>query len=142
MTRANDTPDQAPRSPRPNQPEMQATMANTVGPHSLVVNEAEPQSSRPKEPGMQTNMLESHSHAPQNSKKSKDEPASPDMLAFYPPVWKNFLEDAKRECRISHTLLKNPFPSKTCDLKTSILESLTTSLVEWSKRGIKFKPSK
>ena len=85
----------------------------------------------------QTNTVESRSRAPRNSKKSKDSPISPDTLLFYPPIWKDFLEDAKRDCWISYSL-NNPFPSKSHDLKGSVSESLVTSLVEWSEHGTKF----
>ena len=70
-----------------------------------------------------------------NSKKSKDDLVSPEMLAYYPPVWKDLLEDAKRGCRVTH-VIKNPFPTKSCDLRTSISESLVATVVEWTQDDI------
>jgi hypothetical protein len=77
------------------------------------------------------------SRAPRNSKKSKGQPASPDTLGYYPPIWKDFLEEAKRDCRVVHAI-NNPFPSKSRDLKVSVTESLVTSVVEWTDRGTTF----
>lgn len=83
--------------------------------------------------------VSARSRAPRNSKRSKDQPASPDTLAYYPAVWKDFLEEAKRDCRIVHAI-KNPFPSKSRDLKSSVTESLVTSVVDWTERGTTFEP--
>ena len=76
-------------------------------------------------------------HAPRNSKKSKDDLVSPETLAYYPPAWKDFLEDAKQDCRTVHTL-GNPFPTKSHNLKASVSESLITSVIEWTDRGAMF----
>ncbi|KAN0078261.1 hypothetical protein V8E55_010318 [Tylopilus felleus] len=61
------------------------------------------------------------------------------MLAFYLPIWKDLLEDAKRNSWIAQAI-KNPFPSKSHDLKPSILESLVTTIVEWTQCGITLEP--
>ncbi|KIN99145.1 hypothetical protein M404DRAFT_155717, partial [Pisolithus tinctorius Marx 270] len=58
-------------------------------------------------------------------------------LRFYKAVWKDCLEDAKRECRAAHAL-SNPFPSKSHDLNLSITEALVTVIVEWNQRGVQF----
>jgi hypothetical protein len=39
--------------------------------------------------------ISSHSRTPRNSKKAKDQPTSPETLTYYPPIWKDFLEEAK-----------------------------------------------
>lgn len=96
------------------------------GPRNIASDEHEQQvSARPR--------------APRNSKKSKDQPASPDTLGYYPAVWKDFLEEAKRDCRVVHAI-NNPFPSKSRDLKVSVTETLVTSVVEWTERGTTFEP--
>ena len=53
--------------------------------------------------------------APCNSKRLKDVLLSPDNLGFYHTIWKDCLEDAKKECRAAHAL-DNLFSSKACDL--------------------------
>ena len=73
-----------------------------------------------------------------NSKKSKDGLVSPETLTYYPPAWKDFLKDVKRDCWTVHTL-GNPFPTKSRNLKASVSESLVTSVIEWTDRGTMFK---
>ena len=48
--------------------------------------------------------------------------------------------NAKRECRVSHLLSNNPFPSKSRNLKTLITEALTTTVAEWNDGGAVFEP--
>lgn len=55
-------------------------------------------------------------------------------------MWKDCLEEAKRECRASHLLSHNPFPSKSRDLKTSITDALTTTIADWNDGGAVFEP--
>ena len=74
-----------------------------------------------------------------NSKKSRDQPASPETLVYYSPIWKNFLEEAKRDCWVVH-VIKNLFLSKSGDLKVSVMESLVTSVIEVMERGMKSEP--
>lgn len=61
----------------------------------------------------------------------------PTQFAFYPARWKNFLEDAKGECRAQHAM-ENPLVE---DLTGSITESLTTVRVMWNRDGTQFEPS-
>lgn len=65
----------------------------------------------------------------------------PTHLAFYPHRWKNFLEDAKGDCRAYHALNK-PFPNVVHDLTGTITETLMTTLVSWSQAGKLFEPGK
>ncbi|KAF8425392.1 hypothetical protein L210DRAFT_3653179 [Boletus edulis BED1] len=67
----------------------------------------------PQPDGMQES---AHTQAPRNSKKAKE-----------------------AECRVSHLLSNNPFPSKSRDLKTSITEALTTTISEWNESAV-FEP--
>ncbi|KIO09339.1 hypothetical protein M404DRAFT_21903 [Pisolithus tinctorius Marx 270] len=83
------------------------------------------------------NKVSQHARAPCNSKKAKDEGPLPSQLRFYKAVWKDCLEDAKRECRAAHAL-SNPFPSKSHDLNLSITEVLVTVVVEWNQCGVQF----
>ncbi|KAI6154776.1 hypothetical protein BKA82DRAFT_4010539 [Pisolithus tinctorius] len=83
------------------------------------------------------NEVSQHTRAPCNSKKAKDEGPLPSQLRFYKAVWKDCLEDAKRECRAAHAL-SNPFPSKSHDLNLSITEALVTVVVEWNQRSVQF----
>ncbi|KAF8123082.1 hypothetical protein EV363DRAFT_1404164 [Boletus edulis] len=69
-----------------------------------------------------------HTRAPQNSKKAKEAGLLPKNLGFYPS-----------ECRVSHLLSNNPFPSKSRDLKTSNTEALTTTISEWNESAV-FEP--
>jgi hypothetical protein len=87
----------------------------------------------------QPNIAEPQSRAPRNSKKSKDDPISPNTLGYYPPLWKDLLEDAKRNCRIIH-LNNNPFPSKSRNMKTSITAALVSTVVEWTQNGTTLEP--
>jgi len=73
-------------------------------------------------------------HAPQNSLKQKGQPAKPYRLSYYGPMWRDCLEEAKLECRVTH-LLDNPFPSKLNNLCGSITEVLATVVVECGNRG-------
>ena len=84
--------------------------------------------------------FDSH-RAPQNLRKSKDEGPSPENLGFYKAVWKDCLEDAKHECRMIHAL-NNPFPSKSRDLNTSIMESLVSIVIEWEQHNAALEPGK
>ncbi|KAN0088660.1 hypothetical protein V8E55_005717 [Tylopilus felleus] len=72
--------------------------------------------------------------------KMKEVIPSSKNLGFYPSVWQGCLEDAKQECRVSHLLTSNPFPSKSRDLKTLIMEALTTTISEWNDNGVAFEP--
>ncbi|KAF8425725.1 hypothetical protein L210DRAFT_3653115 [Boletus edulis BED1] len=90
----------------------------------------------PQPDGMQES---ARTRAPRNSKKAKEAGPLPKNLGFYPSGWQDCLEDAKRECRVSHLLSNNPFPSKSRDLKTSITEALTTTISEWNESAV-FEP--
>ncbi|KAG1829445.1 hypothetical protein EV424DRAFT_1535778 [Suillus variegatus] len=70
------------------------------------------------------------------TKASKDPGDGPKstQLAWYGPHWKCFLEEAKGECCVLHTL-ENAFPKLVPDLSTSITESLSASLVKWIGDG-------
>ncbi|KAI6142015.1 hypothetical protein BKA82DRAFT_4361475 [Pisolithus tinctorius] len=87
------------------------------------------------------NEVSQRTRAPRNSKKAKDEGPLPSQLRFYKAVWKDCLEDAKRECRAAHAL-SNPFPSKSHDLNLSITEALVTVIVEWNQRGVQFEDAR
>ncbi|KAI5982119.1 hypothetical protein F5J12DRAFT_788389 [Pisolithus orientalis] len=78
-----------------------------------------------------------HARASHNSKKAKDEGPLPSQLRFYKAVWKDCLEDTKRECRAAHAL-SNPFSSKSHDLNLSITEALVTVVIEWNQCGVQF----
>jgi len=90
---------------------------------------------------IQLNIVESHSHAPWNSKKFKDASfkLSPDTLAYYPPVWKDLLEDAKQYSQIAQAT-KNPFPSKSYDVRMSIMESLIATVLGWMENSASLEP--
>jgi len=55
------------------------------------------------------------------------------------PVWKDCLEEVKLECRAMH-VLSNPWLKLKVD-SDSLTDSLTTMVMEWTWRGIHFKPS-
>ncbi|KAG1890594.1 uncharacterized protein F5891DRAFT_1212751 [Suillus fuscotomentosus] len=63
------------------------------------------------------------------TKASKDPGDGPKstQLAWYSPRWKRFLEEAKGECRVLHTL-ENAFLKLVPDLSTTITELLSASL--------------
>ena len=73
-------------------------------------------------------------HAPRNSLKQKGQPAKPYQLSYYGPMWKDWLEEAKLECRVVH-LLNDPFLSKSKNLHGSITEALVTVVVEHGNHG-------
>ena len=67
------------------------------------------------------------------SKESREGPKST-QLGWYPPCWKSFLEDTKGECRTQHAI-ENPFPNLVNDISCSVVEVLTSSVVEWLEAG-------
>jgi hypothetical protein len=68
--------------------------------------------------------------------KSEDELPKATQLGWYSPRWKSFLKDAKVECHTQQAL-ENHFPSLVDDLPVAITESLSASLVQWLKNGVK-----
>lgn len=100
----------------------------------------DPQALASIQPQLAGTQESAHTWAPWNSKKVKEVIPSSKNLGFYPSVWQGCLEDAKQECRVSHLLTSNLFPSKSRDLKTLIMEALTTTISEWNDNGVAFEP--
>ena len=73
-------------------------------------------------------------------RRDRDQPAPPTQIGHYGPIWKDCLEEAKIECRAVHAL-SNPWPKFKMD-NISLTDSLTTVVMEWNQRGVRFKPGK
>jgi len=71
-------------------------------------------------------------HAPRKSRRVRNQPALPNQIAHYPPMWKDCLEEAKIECRAVHAL-SNPWPKIKINAD-SLGDSLTTVVVQWTQR--------
>lgn len=76
--------------------------------------------------------------APRRHRRARDQAPLPTHIGHYTPLWRDCLEDAKVECRTVHAL-SNPWPNRL-DIEKSIMESLTTVVVERNQRGIRFEP--
>ena len=72
-------------------------------------------------------------HVPRNSRRVRSQPAPPNLIAHYPPRWKDCLEEAKIECWAVHAL-SNPWPKMKIDAD-SLADSLTTVVVQWTQRA-------
>lgn len=72
-------------------------------------------------------------------RRARDEVPPPNQLGHYTPIWKDCLEAAKVECRAVHAL-SDPWPKLQANLENSIMDSLTTVVMEKNQRGIRFEP--
>ncbi|KAH7918128.1 hypothetical protein BV22DRAFT_1134836 [Leucogyrophana mollusca] len=82
---------------------------------------------------------EVHVRPPRRSRTSKSDGPNPKRLGYYPPRWKDLLEDTKDECRTIHAL-ENPFPTRLADLHGSITESLMSVVYAWDQRQERLEP--
>jgi len=78
--------------------------------------------------------------APHHSQQDHNQPAPPNQIGHYGPVWKDCLEEAKMECRAVHAL-SNPWPKLKMDMD-SLADSLSTVVMQWNQRGVRFEPGK
>lgn len=73
-------------------------------------------------------------------RRVREGPPPPNHLGHYPPTWRDCLEDAKEECRTVHALA-NPWPRVRTDLENSIMDSLTTVVMQKTQQGTRFETS-
>ena len=78
--------------------------------------------------------------APHRPRRARDELPPPNQIGHYGPVWKDCLEEAKVECRAVHALF-NPWPKLKMG-SDSLTDSLTTVVMQWTQRGVRFEPGK
>ncbi|KAF8547508.1 hypothetical protein OG21DRAFT_1490167 [Imleria badia] len=70
--------------------------------------------------------------------QAHDQASPANQIGHHSLVWKDCLEAAKVECRAVHALA-NPWPKKQMDLENSIMDSLTTVVMQWTQCGVHFK---
>ena len=75
---------------------------------------------------------------PCHSQWDHDQPAPPNQIGHYGPMWKDCLEEAKVKCRTVH-VLSNPWPKLKMDVD-SLTGSLVTVVVQWKQCGMRFEP--
>ncbi|KAI6004881.1 hypothetical protein EDD15DRAFT_2359797 [Pisolithus albus] len=83
-------------------------------------------------------LVDDRCRAPRHSRRPHDQPAPPNHIGHYGPVWKDCLEAAKIECRAVHAL-SNPWPRLRMDVD-SLTDGLTTVVMQWTQRGVRFEP--